>query len=68
MLPATKAGLMGRAEDICKQVKRFEDIGLELLLIKFIPTVENVRRIGEQVISQVGSRASSASNYTTAGV
>ena len=58
MLPATRAGLMGRPEDICRQVKRFEDIGIELLLIKFIPTVENVRQIGEQVISQVGSRVS----------
>jgi len=56
MLPATKAGCMGRAEDICKQVKRFEDLGIELLLIKFIPTVENVRQIGEEIIARVGSR------------
>ena len=58
MLPATKAGCMGRSEDICRQIKRFEDIGIELLLIKFIPNEENVRRIGEEIISQVGSRSS----------
>jgi hypothetical protein len=51
---------MGRAEDICRQVKRFENLGIELLLVKFIPTVENVRQIGNEVISQVGSKAPSS--------
>lgn len=50
MVPATKTGCMGPARDIRRQVQRFDDIGVELLLIKFIPTVENVRRIGAEVI------------------
>ncbi len=52
MLPATKTGCMGPAREIRRQIERFENIGVELLLIKFIPTVENVRRIGAEVIGR----------------
>jgi dimethylsulfone monooxygenase len=51
MLPATKAGLMGRPADIRRQVERFEAMGVDMLLVKFIPTVENVKRIGAEVIA-----------------
>jgi FMNH2-dependent dimethyl sulfone monooxygenase len=50
MLPATKAGLIGRPADIRRQVRRFEDMGIELLLLKLIPNAENIRRIGADVI------------------
>jgi FMNH2-dependent dimethyl sulfone monooxygenase len=50
MLPATKAGLIGRPQDVRRQVRRFEDMGIELLLLKLIPTAENVQRIGGEVI------------------
>jgi FMNH2-dependent dimethyl sulfone monooxygenase len=53
MLPATKAGCMGTREAIVRQMRTFEDMGIELLLLKLIPTEENVRRIGEEIISEV---------------
>ena len=51
MLPATKAGCMGPAKTVLQQIRRFEDMGIELLLLKLIPTVQNVQRIGEEIIS-----------------
>lgn len=51
MMPATKAGLIGTPEEIHRQLKRYEDLGLDLILCKMIPTAENVSLIGREVIS-----------------
>jgi dimethylsulfone monooxygenase len=50
LLPATKAGCIGQAEKVRRQIKRFEDMGIELLLLKMVASVENVRWIAEDVI------------------
>lgn len=50
MLPATKAGLIGTARDVRAQVRRFDDMGIELLLLKFVPDLDNVRRLGAEVL------------------
>ena len=50
MIPATRAGCMGKPEEVRKQLKRFDDMGFELILMKLLPNVENVRRLGEEVI------------------
>ncbi len=50
MLPALKAGLIGTPKNIHAQLRRYRDLGLELILCKMIPTVENIRRIGEEVV------------------
>jgi FMNH2-dependent dimethyl sulfone monooxygenase len=51
ILPATKAGCIGRPEDVRRQIERFEDMGLELLLLKMIASVDNVRTIAGEVIA-----------------
>lgn len=51
MLPNTKAGCMGPKEQVIRQLRRFHDLGLDLVLCKMIPTVENVARIGEEVVT-----------------
>jgi FMNH2-dependent dimethyl sulfone monooxygenase len=51
MLPATRAGCMGSAKFVLQQVRRFRDMGVELMLLKLIPTVENVERIGAEIIA-----------------
>lgn len=51
MLPATKAGLIDTPENVRRQIRRFEAMGVELLLCKVIPTGENVRRIGGEIIA-----------------
>ena len=50
MVPATRAGCIGRADKVRAQIGRFADMGIELLLLKVIPTVENIERIGAEII------------------
>ena len=51
MLPATLGGCMGRPEDIRRQIGRFRDMGIELLLFKMTAGTDDVRRIGEEIIA-----------------
>jgi dimethylsulfone monooxygenase len=51
MLPATKLGCIGSAESVRRQLRRFEAVGIELVLCKMIPTTENVQRLGEELIA-----------------
>jgi len=53
MLPALKAGCVGRPADVRAQLKRFGDMGLELILCKMIPSVENIEAIGQEVLLPV---------------
>jgi dimethylsulfone monooxygenase len=64
MLPATKIGCIGSAEDVRRQLERFEDLGIELVLCKLIPTVENVQRIGEEIIAPLRDGADASQNFT----
>jgi alkanesulfonate monooxygenase SsuD/methylene tetrahydromethanopterin reductase-like flavin-dependent oxidoreductase (luciferase family) len=41
---------MGTPDDVRKQIKRFNDIGIELILMKLLPNVENIQRLGAEVI------------------
>jgi len=50
MIPATRAGCIGRPEDVRKQCQRFHDMGIDLLLLKLLPNVANIERIGAEVI------------------
>jgi FMNH2-dependent dimethyl sulfone monooxygenase len=63
MLPATRIGCIGSADTVLRQLRRFEDLGIELVLCKIIPTTENVQRIGEEIIApmRVGKPLSLAS-------
>jgi FMNH2-dependent dimethyl sulfone monooxygenase len=60
MLPATKAGMVGSPEAVLRQLRRFENLGVELVLCKMISTVDNVRRIAEDVIAPMRGSASQA--------
>ena len=61
MLPATKLGCIGSPENVRRQLQRFEQLGIELVLCKIIPTAENVRRIGEEIIAPMHGRAAALS-------
>jgi FMNH2-dependent dimethyl sulfone monooxygenase len=50
MLPATKAGMIGSPEAVLRQLRRFESLGIELVLCKMISSVENVRYIADELI------------------
>jgi FMNH2-dependent dimethyl sulfone monooxygenase len=51
MMPATRAGCIGSPNDVRRQLRRFKDVGIELVLCKLIPTVENVGCIGHELIA-----------------
>ena len=52
MLPALKAGLIGQPENVIKQLGRYRDMGLELILCKMMPNVENVTKIGREIVTE----------------
>jgi alkanesulfonate monooxygenase SsuD/methylene tetrahydromethanopterin reductase-like flavin-dependent oxidoreductase (luciferase family) len=53
--PAMKAGCVGHPSHVRDQIARFRDIGIELLLFKFVPTKEDVRRVADCVIEPLRS-------------
>lgn len=57
MLPATKAGLIGAPDAVLRQLRRFESLGVELVLCKMIPNVENIRSIAGEIIAPMRARA-----------
>jgi FMNH2-dependent dimethyl sulfone monooxygenase len=56
MLPATKLGCIGSPQDVLRQMQRFRALGIELILCKIIPTRENVRQIGDEIIAPMHGR------------
>jgi hypothetical protein len=65
MIPATRAGCMGKPADIRRQVQRFADMGFDLLLLKLIPSVENVRAIGGEIIAPLRAGAKAPATAAT---
>ncbi len=59
MLPATRAGLIGSPDAVLRQLRRYESLGIELVLCKMIPNVENIRHIAEEVVAPMRGGASS---------
>lgn len=51
MLPAMKAGCVGTPAQVRAQLARYRDMGMELILCKMIPSVENVEAIGREVVT-----------------
>jgi FMNH2-dependent dimethyl sulfone monooxygenase len=48
--PAMKSGCIGRPEKVRDQLMKYVDMGIELFLLKFVPTVDEVHAIQEHVI------------------
>ena len=49
--PALKAGCIGRPQDVRDQMARYRDMGIELLLLKFPPTLADVRLMRDEIIA-----------------
>ena len=65
--PAMKSGCIGRPEKVREQLTKYLDMGIELFLLKFVPTVEEVQAIRDEIIAplrrtygQQGARSKSA--------
>jgi len=52
-----KAGLVGTPEQVAAQVRAFERVGVDLLLLQFSPQLEEMERFSEEVIPLVRSSA-----------
>jgi alkanesulfonate monooxygenase SsuD/methylene tetrahydromethanopterin reductase-like flavin-dependent oxidoreductase (luciferase family) len=48
--PAMKTGCVGRPEDVRAQLLAYRDLGIEFFLFKFVPTVEGVEQIRDELI------------------
>lgn len=59
MLPATKAGLIGSPDAVLRQLRRFESLGVELVLCKMVANVDNIRHIAEEIIAPMHGGPSS---------
>ena len=55
MLPAAMGGCIGTPDKVRRQINRFQDMGIELILFKMASGVEDVRRIGEEIVAPLGS-------------
>jgi FMNH2-dependent dimethyl sulfone monooxygenase len=62
--PAMKSGCIGRPEKVREQLTRYHDMGIELFLLKFIPTVEEVRMIADEIIEPLRQDASQSTRQT----
>jgi FMNH2-dependent dimethyl sulfone monooxygenase len=48
--PAMKSGCIGTPQKVRDQLRRYVDMGIELFLLKFVPTVEGVQTIRDEII------------------
>ncbi|MFN3890742.1 MAG: LLM class flavin-dependent oxidoreductase [Beijerinckiaceae bacterium] len=60
MLPAALGGCIGKPEKVRRQIRRFADMGIELLLFKMAAGKEDVREIGREIVEPLGSRQEAA--------
>jgi alkanesulfonate monooxygenase SsuD/methylene tetrahydromethanopterin reductase-like flavin-dependent oxidoreductase (luciferase family) len=49
--PAMKSGCIGTPQKVRDQLMRYVDMGIELFLLKFVPTVDMVRTIRDEIIA-----------------
>jgi FMNH2-dependent dimethyl sulfone monooxygenase len=56
MLPAALGGCIGRPEKVRRQIERFAEMGIELILFKMASGKEDVRVIGEEIVEPLGTR------------
>jgi FMNH2-dependent dimethyl sulfone monooxygenase len=51
--PAMKAGCVGRPQKVRDQLMKYYDMGIELFLLKAVPTVEEVHVIRDEIIDRL---------------
>ena len=58
--PAMKSGCIGRPDQVREQLMRYADMGIELFLLKFVPTVDEVHAIRDEIIAPLRANAQKA--------
>lgn len=54
--PAMRAGCVGTPSEVRAQLERFHEIGIDLVLLQYVPTVENAEQIGVELIAPLRGR------------
>ncbi|MGH6768298.1 MAG: LLM class flavin-dependent oxidoreductase [Xanthobacteraceae bacterium] len=54
--PAMKSGCVGRPQKVRDQLMKYVDMGIELFLLKFVPTVDEVYAIRDHIIAPLRSQ------------
>jgi len=62
--PAMKAGCIGRPEKVRAQLMKYHDMGIEFFLLKFVPTVDEVRAIRDEIIEPLRRPEQTAQKMT----
>jgi alkanesulfonate monooxygenase SsuD/methylene tetrahydromethanopterin reductase-like flavin-dependent oxidoreductase (luciferase family) len=58
--PAMKSGCIGRPHKVREQLLKYVDMGVELFLLKFVPTVDAVQEIRHELIEPLRGRVATA--------
>ena len=58
--PAMKSGCIGRPQKVRDQLTKYTDMGVELFLLKFVPTVDAVHEIRDEIIAPLHGYARQA--------
>jgi FMNH2-dependent dimethyl sulfone monooxygenase len=58
--PAMKSGCIGTPQKVREQLLKYTDMGVELFLLKFVPTVDAVREIRDEIIAPLRGCAAPA--------
>ena len=58
--PAMKSGCIGRPQTVREQLLKYADMGVELFLLKFVPTVDAVHEIRDEIIEPLRGRGAPA--------
>ena len=53
--PAMKSGCIGRPQKVRDQLMKYTDMGVELFLLKFVPTVDAVHEIRDEIVAPLHS-------------
>jgi dimethylsulfone monooxygenase len=54
MLPAAMGGCIGAPEKVRRQIARLQDMGVELILFKMASGLDDVRRVGAEIVAPLG--------------
>ena len=53
-IKALGAGLIGTPQTIADRIRRYEDMGITLLMLQFHPFMDGLRRFADQVMPRIG--------------
>jgi dimethylsulfone monooxygenase len=66
--PAMKSGCIGRPQRVREQLLRYRDMGIELFLLKFVPMVEEVHAIRDEIIAPLRQSEAAAQKVSATAV